>query len=237
MQDPRFRTTQWSLVLAARDRGDPGAEQALAELCECYWYPLYLFVRRSGHAHDEALDLTQGYFLRLMERDYLGDVKPEAGRFRSFLLASLKHFLMNTRRDASRLKRGGGQALLSLDAEDADGRYRIEAAHDDTPDKAFERVWAQTVIDRAKSALGEEMANGGKSELWEQLRGYLTGTGDQRPYREIAEELQTSEAAVKMNVSRLRRRFAQALREEIARTVDDPDEVDAEIRYLLNAVR
>jgi len=223
--------------MAACDRGEPGAEQALAELCASYWYPLYLYVRRRGNSHDEALDLTQGYFLRLMERDYLSDVRPEAGRFRSFLLISLKHYLMNSRRDAGRLKRGGAEPPISLDARDAEGRYLIDPSHDDTPDKAFERVWAQTVIDRAKEALEAEMLAANKGALYEQLRVYLTGAENQRPYKEVAEVLQSSEAAVKMTVSRLRRRFANVLREEIARTVDDPEEVDAEIRYLLGLFR
>jgi RNA polymerase sigma factor (sigma-70 family) len=228
-----FRTTRWTVIHAARARNEPGSAEALATLCEAYWYPLYVFVRRSGHGPDDARDLTQAYFLKLLEKGYLESVRPEAGKFRSFLRTSMKHFLANTRRDAAALKRGGGATLVSLDLDEAEDRYRHEPADDETPERAYERRWAWAVIARARARLRAEYESSGGSRRFELLSGHLTGGGKARAHREIAEELGTTEAAVKMSVSRLRRQFGKALREEIADTIDDPAEVDAELRYLL----
>lgn len=235
-REGRFRTTKWSVVRAARARDEPGSADALARLCEVYWYPLYFFVRRLGHGVDEARDLTQGYFLRLMERNYLDDVRPEAGKFRSFLLASMKHYLANVRREAAALKRGGPAPPISLDLDAAEARYRHEPADERTPDKAYERRWALAVIERANTRLREEFEAAGKPDQHRLLAGYLSGDERQRPYSQAARELETSEAAVKMAVSRMRRRYGRILREEIAATVGDPAEVDAEVRYLLSIV-
>ena len=223
--------------MAASRRGEQGADAALAQLCEAYWYPLYLFARRRGSAHEDALDLVQDYFLKLMERDYLGDVRPEAGRFRSFLLVSLKNHMLNARRDATRLKRGGGHAVVPLDGVDARDRYRVEPAHNETPERAYERVWARTVVDRAKAQLASRRARDGDARRHELLCSHVFNDGTGRSYGDTAELLGTSEAAVKMGASRLRRRFGILLREEIARTLDDPDEVDGELRHLLAALR
>lgn len=232
----RFQTTKWSVVRSARARDEPGSAEALARLCEAYWYPLYFFVRRTGRGADEARDLTQGYFLRMLERNYLDDVRPEAGKFRSFLLASMKHYLANVKREATALKRGGDAPLLSLDLDTAEDRYRHEPADERTPDKAYERQWALAIIERSKERLREELEAAGKQDQHRLLVGYLSGDEQQRPYREVAEELETTEAAVKMAVSRMRRHFGRTLREEIAATVNDPSEVDAEVRHLLSIV-
>jgi RNA polymerase sigma-70 factor (ECF subfamily) len=225
------------VVLTARAKGEPGSEEALAWLCETYWYPLYFFVRRRGYAFDEALDLTQGYFLRLMERDYLRDVRPEVGKFRSFLLASLKHYLANEKREAAALKRGGDHRLISLDADAAEHRYRLEPPDERTPEQAYERRWALTVIQRAHRRLEAELGESERRDQFRLLVGYLSGGDPKRSYREVAGELGATEAAVKMAVSRLRRRFGRILREEIAQTVVDDTEIDDEVRYLLTVVR
>lgn len=231
-----FHTTRWTVIRSARSKDEPGSAEALASLCEAYWYPLYFFVRRMGHGADEARDLTQGYFLRLLEKDYLEDVDPEAGKFRSFLLASLKHYLANVRRDAAAQKRGGGKPLVSLDLDAAENRYRNEPVDDETPDRAYERRWALAVIDRARGRLKSEFETVDKQRQFKLLAGHLTGSGDARPYRDIAEELGMTEAAVKMSVSRMRRQYGRALRDEIADTIDDPTAVDAEVRHLLSII-
>jgi RNA polymerase sigma-70 factor (ECF subfamily) len=225
------------MVMAARARNDPASDAALARLCDSYWYPLYVFVRRLGHDPDEALDLTQGYFLRLLERDYLKDVRPEAGRFRCFLLASLKHYIANERRAAGTWKRGGRRHSMSLDATSAESRFRLEPLDDTTPEKAYERRWAAMVIGRARDRLEREFADAGKIEQYRALAGFLSGDDPGRPYRDVAAALRTSEASVKMGVLRLRRRLGRLLREEIADTVSDPREVEDEVRHLLAVVR
>jgi RNA polymerase sigma-70 factor (ECF subfamily) len=187
-----------------------------------------------GKSPDDARDLTQGYFLRLLEKDYLENVREEAGKFRSFLLASLKHYMANVKRDAAAIKRGGGQALLSLDLDAAEDRYRLEPVDDETPDLAYERRWALAVIARARTRLRDEFEAAGKLRHYALLAAHLSGAG--RPYAEIAEELETSEAAVKMSVSRIRRQFGKALRDEIADTIDDPADVDSEVKHLLRIV-
>jgi len=233
--DNRFHTTRWSVVLAARARGEAGSDEALARLCETYWYPLYVFIRRRGHGGDEALDLTQEFFLRLVERDWLDNVRPEAGRFRSFLLATAKHFLSHEQRRERALRRGGELRFVSLDL--AEERYRAEPHDDESPERAYERRWAMAVLERVSKRLAAEMSEGGKAETYRLLAPYLAGGEGERPYRDAAERLDTTEAAVKMAVMRLRRRFGRILREEIAQTVDTAAEVDEEVRYLLGIIR
>lgn len=234
--DGTFRTTRWTMIRSARAKDEPGSTEALASLCEAYWFPLYVFVRRLGHDAESARDLTQSYFLRLLERDYLDDVRPDAGKFRSFLLASMKHHIANTKRDAAALKRGGGHRLISLDLDDAERRYRHEPVSDETPDRAYDRRWALAVIDRAHRRLRREFEEAGRERHYDLLAGHLTDTADTRPHREIARALDTSEAAVKMTLSRMRRQFGRVLREEIADTIDDPESVDDEVRYLLSVL-
>lgn len=232
-----FPTTRWSMVLAARAGPTGESREALAGLCEAYWYPLYAFVRRRGSDRDEALDLTQGFFERLLEQRYLDDLRPGEGRFRSFLLSSLKHYVSNERARSSAEKRGGGSPAISLDAEDAAERYRLEPRDERTPERAYERAWARTVLDRVSRRLQEEFGAAGKGKLFAVLAPSLTGSEPARPHRESAEALGLSEDAVKMSLLRMRRRFGRLLRDEIAQTVEDDEQVDDELRYLLAAVR
>ncbi len=232
----QFATTRWSVVLAAGERDTPGSREALARLCETYWYPLYAFARRWGHTADEAQELTQEFFSRLLEKHYLGDVRPERGRFRSFLLASLKHFLLNERDRALAQKRGGGQAPIPLEIDTAEGRYRLEPVETTTPETVFERRWALTLLERVLQRLGDEYAETGRAQLFDALKGLLTGQSDAPKYAEIGAALGMSDGAVKVAVHRLRRRFGELLRDEIADTVSDPAEIDDEIRYLFKVL-
>ena len=229
-----FATTQWNMVLAARDGTATEARRALELLCEAYWYPLYAFVRRRGHEADEARDLTQAFFADLLGRDFLAAVDRSKGRFRSFLLASLEHFLSHERDKAHALKKGGGVPPLSLDSAMAETRYSHEPADRVTPETVFERRWGLTVMERAMDRLRAESA---KDERFERLKPYLTGSDEHTPYKEAAEALGMTETAVKAAVHRLRQRFGRLLREEIAQTVADPAEVDDELRHLLSVVR
>jgi RNA polymerase sigma-70 factor (ECF subfamily) len=226
----RFATTHWSIVAAARDRATPEARDALAALCSTYWYPLYAYIRRQGHTADQAQDLTQEFFARLLEKDFLGAVDPAKGKFRSFLLACCKHFLANERDRARALKRGGGRDPVSMDFEAAETRFSRESAHTLPPDKLFERRWALALLDQVLTRLRQEFHQAGKDLLFERLKAFLAGTSkSSASYPRVAEELGMSEGALKVAVHRLRRRYRELLREEIARTLDDPDQVDAEI--------
>jgi RNA polymerase sigma factor (sigma-70 family) len=233
----RFATTHWSLVLAARTGRSAESRNALEALCDAYWFPLYAFIRRQGYAAEEARDLTQGYFARLIERRDLEDVRPELGRFRSFLLASVKHFLSNELDRERAKKRSPGPPLVSLDAQDAEVRYRFEPVDALTPETLFERKWALTVLERTLGRLGEEWNEGQRAQRFEALRTHLSGDAPAASYRDVGETLGMSEDAVKITVHRLRRRFGELLRDEIADTVREPGEVDDEIRYLLGVLR
>lgn len=223
-----FATTRWSLVAAARDRAD----EALADLCRLYWYPLYAYVRRRGHDAAEAEDLTQAFFARLLEKNGLASVTPTRGRFRSFLLAACQNFLANEHDRAQALKRGGGR-VVSLD--DADARYRREPDHGETPERLFERRWALELLDRALRRLREEYERKGKARLYDALKGTLAGDAA-APYAALANELGLTEGAVKTAVHRLRGRYAELLREEIGETVAAPAEIDDEVRALFRAL-
>ena len=223
-------------MLAAGGTDSHGARRALAALCEAYWYPIYAFVRRQGSSAEDAADLTQGYLLQLLEKGALKGLRPEAGRFRSFLFASIKHYLSNERDRARALKRGGGLAPFPLDAEAAESRYRIEPADSLTPEKLFEKRWATTVLQRAMVRMRSEIAEAGDIGRFERLKNYLTGDDPEPAYRTIAAELGMTESAVGVAVHRLRRRFGESLRAEIAETVADPREIDEEIRYLLSSL-
>jgi len=232
----RFTTTRWSLVLAAAGTADARGREALAKLCQVYWYPLYAFVRRQGHGPHDAQDLTQEFFVRLLEKDYLGDIDRAKGKFRSFLLVALKHFLCKEWARAKTLKRGGGHTLVSLDTLSAEDRYRREPQDNATPEKLFERRWALTVLDRVLTRLNEEYETTGKRAVFEQLQGCLTGNSDSLPYAELAARLGMTEGAVKVVVHRLRQRYRGVLRDEIAQTVADPAEINDEIRQLFSAL-
>ncbi len=228
-----FPSTLWTVVLHA-GRNDPAeAQSALAQLCRDYWYPLYSFTRRRGHSPHDAQDLTQGFFAHLLEKRALGHVDPQMGRFRTFLLASLKNFLANDRDRAHAVKRGGGQTIFSLDQADAESRFRLEPSHESTPERNFERQWALTLLDQTLAALRDEYHAAGKGDLFEELKAVLTGPAN--AYAEIAVRLGRSEGAIKVAVHRLRRRYREVLRGRIAETVGDAD-VDDEMRHLVAAL-
>jgi RNA polymerase sigma factor (sigma-70 family) len=227
----RFATTHWSMVLSAGCGRSPQAGQALATLCENYWFPLYAFVRRAGHTAEDAEDLTQEFFARLLAPDFLTKADRRKGKFRSYLLAALKHFLADEWDRAHAQKRGGGKAVISFDGLDAETRYRLEPASDLTPERMFEKQWALSLLERVLSRLEAEMAAVGKSELFEALKETLTG-GRSITYAAIGAALGMSEGAVKVAAHRMRRRYRALLQEEIAQTVAAADDIGDEIRYL-----
>jgi len=231
-----FATTRWSLVLSAQRRDGGAHRAALEDLCRAYWYPLYAYVRRRGHAVDDAHDLTQSFFARFLEKDFLGDVERDRGRFRAFLLASLKHFLANERDRLRALKRGGGRTKLSLDLERAEDRYGLEPSHQQTPEAIFERRWALTILERALARLRETYAADSRPELFAVLESRLTGGDSPETYRHLAERLSMTEGAVKVALHRLRKRYRDCLRREVAETVRDAADVDGEIRHLMDAL-
>jgi RNA polymerase sigma factor (sigma-70 family) len=232
----RFATTRWSLVVAAGRKTDAGSVEALATVCEMYWFPVYAFIRRQGCGPDEGADLTQEFFARVIEKDYLNDADPARGRFRSFLCASVRHFLSNERDRARTLKRGGHHPTVSLDVETADGMYQLEPRDDLTPEKMFDRRWALVLLERVLANVRDNQVSAGKGELFDRLKGFLTGDSAGMPYAGIATSLGMTEGAVKVAVHRLRRQFRDALIQEIADTVADPADIDGEIQYLLRAV-
>ena len=232
----RFATTRWSLVLAAGQQTSARSAEALASLCEMYWYPVYAFIRRQGYRPEDGADLTQEFFARVLEKNYFHDADPARGRFRAFLCASIRHFLSNERDRARTLKRGGKQPPISLDVETADGRYRLEPRDDLTPEKLFDRHWALMLLERVIVRLREEQASAGKAELFDHLKGFLTGDSSTVPYADVAKPLGMTEGAVRVAVHRLRRHFRDTLVQEIAETVSNPADIDAEIEYLLKAV-
>jgi RNA polymerase sigma-70 factor (ECF subfamily) len=230
-----FQGTRWSVVIRARDGDSRAAEAALSELCRTYWYPLYAFVRRCGHAHHEAEDLTQGFFLHLIGKNGLAHVDPAKGKFRSFLLASVKHFLSNERDRAQALKRGGGEAPAPIDTAGGEDRYRREPADDRTPEDAYERMWAMTLLNETLADLQREYRDKGKADVWETLQPFLGGgAGPGDSYAGAARALRTTEGNVKVLVHRFRRRFGELLRDRVAHTVPSEPDVDEEIRHLMS---
>ena len=231
-----FATTQWSLVLRAARPEDSVARAALEALCRRYWFPLYAFARRRVSAIHEAQDLTQEFFLRLLQNNSLAAASPERGRFRSFLLASLKNFLSNEWDRANAQKRGGGRERWSLDWEIGESRLSREPAHADTPEREFERQWALTLLDVVVRRLQDEFATAGKSRQFERLKESLSGSRSGIDYPTVATELQMSAEAARQAAHRLRKRYRELLRDEVAQTVESPDEVDDEINRLFEAV-
>lgn len=232
-----FTTTHWSVVVNAGRPDLPEATEALEKLCRTYWYPLYVYVRRQGFPAADAEDLTQGFFARLIERRDLEVARREKGRFRSYLLACLKHYLANEWKRAQRLKRGGGQILVSIEQEAADERYRLELADEETPEKCYERRWALTVLEHVRVTLQSEYGAAGKGKTYRLLRGFLVSDVAPASQAEIAHELGTTEGTVKQLVHRLRRRYRELIREEILQTVTTPAEAAAELRYLVALLR
>jgi RNA polymerase sigma-70 factor (ECF subfamily) len=226
-----FATTQWSLVLRAGDRANADANTALTWLCERYWFPLYAYVRRKGRDVHEAQDLTQEFFTRLLEKNALAVAAPERGKFRGFLLASMKNFLANEWDRVRARKRGGGRPKLSLDLDAGESRLNLKLAHVDSPERGFEQQWAMTLLELVVAKLQTEFVADGKSRLFELLKGAITGEGN-LPIEDVAAELRMSPEAVRQAASRLRKRYRELLRAEVAATVEGPEAVDDEIRSL-----
>ena len=219
-------------MIAAGRSDSPQAFEALEKLSRNYWYPIYAYLRRRGFGEQDAQDSTQGFFAQLLERRSIQGVKREKGKFRSFLLASLRYFLADERDRAGAQKRGGGREVLSLDAQEAERRYRLEPVDEHSPERIFVRRWAMTLLDQVLARLGQAFADAGKRELFERLQAFLVeGTGDQT-FAEVAQEVGMKEEPVKKAAQRMRRRYHQLFREEIARTVASPAEVDEELRHL-----
>jgi RNA polymerase sigma factor (sigma-70 family) len=232
----KFRTTLWSVVLAAGKQSNANSQEALARLCQTYWYPIYVYVRRQGHNADEAQDLTQDFFAKLLSKNYLQNIKPERGKFRSYLLSALKHFLADEWDRARAQKRGGGQKLLRLDVEGAEDRYKLEPSHSVSPEKIFDKRWALTLLEQVLKRLSEEYKRNERAELFERLKVYLVQKKDTGTYGDVAKELDMTENAVKVAVHRLRQRYRALLKEEILQTVSEPEDVDEEIRYLFQSL-
>lgn len=228
-----FATTHWSVVLAAGQGAQPTAAEALEKLCQAYWYPLYAFLRQQGHGVEDAQDLVQGFFSHLLERGILQVADPGRGRFRSFLLGALKHFVCDETKKVKAQKRGGGQPLISLDWAAAEGRFQREPADEASPDRLFERRWATTLLGRALDRLRTERAAGERREQFEQLQDFVTGEKGSDSYAQAAGRLGISLSAVKSAILRLRRRYHELVWEEVGNTVSSLGEVEDELRYLL----
>jgi RNA polymerase sigma-70 factor (ECF subfamily) len=232
----QFPTTRWSRVILAGDPDAPLARESLAELCTAYWYPLYAYIRRRGHDPEQARDLTQDFFARLLEKGLLAEADPSRGRFRAFLRTVCFHFLANRRDHEQAKKRGGGRAVLPIDPVDAEGRYALELADGLTPERIFERSWALTLLGRVLDQLGSEYDEAGKEATFEALRGLLDGTSDATSYAAVAARMGMTEGAARVAAHRLRHRYGELLRREIASTLAEPAEVDDEIRELFAAL-
>jgi RNA polymerase sigma-70 factor (ECF subfamily) len=231
-----FLTTHWSIVLRAGQAGDSAGRDALAFLCERYWYPLYVFLRKKGIALEHAEDVTQGFFARVIEKQALEQASPSRGRFRSFLLVSLQNYLANELDQAHAKKRGGGRTLLSLDIEAGESKLRFEPAHELTPEKIFDRAWAVRLLELVMDRLRDEFNSKGKADEFKVLETHLAGASDDDSYAQAARRLEVSEASVRQAVHRLRKRYRQLLREEVADTVASEDEIEDEIRRLFAAL-
>lgn len=231
----KFPTTNWTVVLNAGSPGMAEGHAALVFLCERYWYPLYAFVRRRGYAREEAGDLTQDFFLRILEGRYLERADPEKGRFRSFLLTSFCFFLSDQSDRDRAQKRGGGAAALPFEIASGEEWFQRELRDDETPERIYERRWAVSVLERAVSRLRQEYEEHGRAEHFERLKGFLMG-GAEGPYAALAREMGTSEGALKVSIHRLRKRYRELFRIEIAATVADPAEIEPEVRFLVAAL-
>ena len=232
-----FATTRWSLVLDAGAEPTARGHDALATLCGLYWYPLYSYLRRRGHSAEDAQDLTQGFFARLLEKHSLHVVDPARGRFRSFLLASLDHYVSNERDRDRAQKRGSGAVPISLDVAMAEDRYVREPADPLTPEHIFNRNWALAVLERVLARLRTELDADGKVYLFESLKGYLTGDEPAGSYQQVGLAIGMTEGALKVAVHRLRRRYRALLYDEIAQTVATPEEIELELKYLIEAIK
>lgn len=234
-QAAAFSTTLWTVVLHAGDLDSPNSSAALSKLCQLYWYPLYVFVRRQGYDPDEAQDLTQEFFCRLLQKNYLKAADRNRGRFRSFLLASMKHFLADEWDRSQRQKRGGGSTIFSLDAEGAERRFITEPTDTRTPETAFQRQWAEQLVEQVMTRLHGEYIREGKADRFEAFKGFLVGD-DAASQAEVGARLGMSESAVKSAMFRMRQRYAELFRDEIAHTVANHGEIEDELRELFAAL-
>ena len=231
-----FPNTCWGLIARAKDPASPLARDSLAELCTTYWYPVYAHIRRMGHGPEQAEDLTQEFFARLLEPGALDSIDSQKGRFRMFLLVACNHMLSNRRDYERALKRGGGRKPIPIDLLDAEGRYSLEPSHELTPERLFERRWALTLLDRAQDRLAAELGRSSKAALFHAIWTRLLGELDATSHRDVAAALNLNEMAVRKAAQRIRGRFRELLHEELARTLDDPAEIDNEIIALRAAV-
>ena len=231
-----FHTTHWSIVTLAADVASPDSLAALEKLCRAYWFPLYAYVRRRGHDVEEARDLTQGFFAVLLEKNYVADADMRRGRFRTFLLSSLGHYLANEWNRATTQKRGGGVARFSLDALDAEERYRLEPADEASPERFYDRRWAEAVLAGVVAQLRREFEDTGRGQRFDDLKGHLLGDADALSYEELAARMGIGLTGVRSVVHRMRKRFAVLVRQEIAQTVTSPGEVEDEIRHLFQSL-
>ena len=233
----QFHTTHWSVVLAAGQADSVETSQALQTLCRAYWYPLYCYVRRAGHTPEDAQDLTQEFFARLLEKNYFALASRERGRFRSFLLTSLKNFLTNEYRRSARLKRGGAEPTISFDTADAENRYVAEPIDTATPETLYEQRWALALLENALARLRDEYAARDAGPMFDLLKAYVWGERNAASYTDIAAQLDLTEEAVKKAVQRLRHRYRDMLRTEIAHTVTTAAEVEEELQHLVRLLR
>lgn len=232
-----FETTHWSVIVAAGDTRNPVAQEALARLCKTYWYPVYAYVRRCGYSPHDAQDLTQEFFAKLLRSHYFSVADRKKGKFRSFLISSLKHFLSHEWDKAKAQKRGGSATIISIDEEEGENRYKLEPQDNVTADILYDRRWALTLLEQVLTRLKKEYEESGKSKLFKEIEPALTGTEKLAAYNEIGKKLGMSEGAVKVAVHRLRQRYGELLREEIANTVSTPEEVEEELRNLFEALK
>ena len=227
-----FQTTHWSLVLTAQALGSPDAYGALARLCQAYWYPLYCCVRRHGHSAQDAEDLTQAFFAKLLEKGQISFADPERGRFRTFLLRSLENFLHNEHARAKTQKRGGNREIISIDTETAEARYLAEVDPQPSPEQVFEKRWASTTLAGALARLRREFSSSGRVDLFDRLEPHLWGDDTRTPYGQVAAELGVTVVGIKVTMHRLRHRYGEVLREEIAQTLEKAEDVESELQHL-----
>jgi len=233
MTKSAFKTTRWSLIQAAAIDPTGASRQALSTLCQAYWHPVYAFIRRNGYDPDQSQDLTQGFFTRLLEKNDLSDADQTRGRFRSFLLTSVKHFLANEWYRSHALKRGGGEITISIDVVNAERWYTPSVVEEATPESVFERRWALSILEQVLTRLRNEFANSGQSDLFDNLSVFLSQDSDDVRYEELALKLGIPAGTLRMKVHRIREKYRELLREEITDTVSTPDEIDEEIRFLV----
>jgi RNA polymerase sigma-70 factor (ECF subfamily) len=231
-----FATTHWSVVLEAGNQDSPRASEALEQLCRVYWRPLYAYVRKRGYSPDEAPDLVQEFFARIIEKNYFSSADRQRGRFRTFLLASMEHFLAKEWQRAHRLKRGGGVTFLSLDDVSAETLYREEPADELTAERLYDRRWALALLEQALAQLRAEYAGSGRGPVFEELAVVLSGDKPEVAYAELGARLGLSEGAVKVAVHRLRQRYGELVRMQVADTVSRPEQVDEELQHLFAAL-